>query len=243
MNNFLFSQSAPEERDENFGPPTERFVEYVTLKESPMERNEVVRMHEYVERSMKTVPYVVQSESDFDYMYENAPNGIRGLRRGFVCVVHFRKSPGKGARKDFVFRFLPSPLYEIEKQKEYDAEQMKRAEKMKIEELKAKKDVIAEEEKSRKVSRQLSDEEALRSFQKAKMMAEQNASMPPSIDSLEFEPMVIPLTEEDKIPEERQKKDAKDAKEKEKEMQMLNSFLRNKERIKGLKSPSGPSAP
>ena len=78
MSNFLFSQSAPEERDENFGPPTERFVEYVTLKESPMERNEVVRMHEYVERSMKTVPYVVQSESDFDYMYENGEYASTG---------------------------------------------------------------------------------------------------------------------------------------------------------------------
>jgi len=128
-------------------------------------------------------------------------------------------------------------------QKEYDMRMVEEAKRMKVKELDAKKDVIAEEEKSRKVSRQLSDEEALRSFQKAKMMAEQNASMPPSIDSLELEPMVIPLTEEDKIPEERQKKDAKDAKNKEKEMQMLNSFLRNKERIKGLKSPSGPSAP
>lgn len=242
VNNFLFSLSSPKERDENFGPPSEKFVEYVTLREFPG-CDTTVTMHDYVGHSMDGVSYVIHSESDFDYMFENPVEGTREFRRGFVVVVYFYKSTGNRCRKDYVFRFLPSPLYEIEKRKELEAEERKRFEKMKVRKLDAKKDVIAEEEKARKVSREMSDEEVLRSFQAAKMMAEQNVSAPPSVDSLEIGPMVIPLTQDDNISEERRKKDDKDAKSKEREMRMLDSFLRNKRRIKALKSPSGPSAP
>lgn len=245
MNNFSFpvSPSIPKETSQNSGPPKRGAKHYVTLKRSEV-RSEENESLLYIERAMSGKPYMIHSQNTFPYVYENEANGIRrpGMV-GWLYSVDYSAIGGIRIRDEFYIRFLPSPLYEIEMQREYDMRMMEEAKRMKVKELDAKKDVIAEEEKSRKVSRQLSDEEALRSFQKAKMMAEQNASMPPSIDSLELEPMVIPLTEEDKIPEERQKKDAKDAKAKEKEMQMLNSFLRNKERIKGMKSPSGPSAP
>ena len=242
MSSFMFGPPAQQEKEVDMTPPTKETFEYVTKHKTPY-TNEYAELHDYVKARMGMMPYVVHCEWDFPYLYENQPNGIQQNFTANGCTVDYTAPNGKRARKTFYFRFLPSPMYEIEMQKEYDMRMVEEAKRMKVKELDAKKDVIAEEEKSRKVSRQLSDEEALRSFQKAKMMAEQNASMPPSIDSLELEPMVIPLTEEDKIPEERQKKDAKDAKNKEKEMQMLNSFLRNKERIKGLKSPSGPSAP
>lgn len=243
MNSFYFSMVEPQEpRNDNQGPPVEKFTEFVTLKELPGAHNEVLRMHDYIESSMRIVPHHIHSESDFDYMYENEPNHIRELRRAWVCEVDFRGKTGKPSRKAFIFRFLPTPLYEIEKQKEYDDMLMKRAEKMKVQEIQAKKDVLASQEK--KVAKELSEDEALRSYQRAKMMAEKNYTLPPTMDNTDFaEPMVIPLTEEDKINEEREKKDAKDAKKKEQEMQMLNSFLRNKERVKGLKPPHPDSAP
>lgn len=227
-------QTEPE-RDVNDGPPSQKFVEYVTLKEIPG-RNEQSDIHMYIERSMAARPYIVHSESDFDYWYENAPNRIRELRRGYVSEIDYRDKFGKNCRKAFVVRFLPSPLYEIEKQKEYDDAMMRRAEKMKAEEVRSGIERKRTEEKVLK--RELSDDEAIKSFQKAKMMAEQNASIPPVVETglpMEFSPTVIPLSEDDKVKEDLAKKEAKDSKKKEQEMQMLNAFLRNKEKIKGVR--------
>ena len=234
MNNFYFG-SVSEPQDTK-APPTEKFREFVTLKEIP--GNDVrTRMALYIENAMKTIPYFVHSESDFDYCYQNEANGIRQLMRGWVCTIDYT-SIGKRCRKDFIFRFLPSPLYEIEKQKEHDYEEMKRLDKMRIKEMEGRKAPPVPEEQKPK-PKYLSDDELIKSFQKAKAMAEQNSSVPPTLDSFNLiqEPVVIPLDENNKIKEEQAKKEAKDEKIKDKEWQMLNAELRNKAKLKSLVVP------
>lgn len=236
MSGFYFGppSSSGTEPNRNSGPPKPGSTHLITLKKTnpSVEDNEALQ---YIERAMAGKSYMIRSQSTFFYMYENEANRIKipGMV-GRSYAVDYLAIGGKTIRDTFMIRFLPSPLYEIEMQREYDMREVEEARRMKVKSLDAKKDVIAEEEGSRKVAKELSDDEALRSFQKAKMIAEQNATVPPTTDAFEMSPMVIPLSEDDKISESRDKKDAKDAKNKEREMKMLNSFLRNKERIKGL---------
>lgn len=241
VSEFFFGPPSSSVPDHNYnsGPPRNGTKNYATLHKTSgtMEEAESVA---YIEKVMGARPYMIRSQNMFPYMYVNEVNRIQRRMFGWFFAVDRPGVGGARYRDEFYIRFLPSPLYEIEMQREHDMAMLREAEKMKVAEIKAKKDVIAEEEAGRKVAKELSDDEILRSFQKAKMVAEQNATVPPTMDGSEAMPMLIPLSEDDRISESRDKKEQKDAKKKEKEIQMLNSFLRNKERVKGLKSSSAP---
>ena len=226
VSSFVFG-FADDSADRRYLPPPKTHEKvFATLKLQPS-TDEPSAAREYVERWLGVRNHFVRAESDFDYVYANAANGIRETRRAWVLSTDVTDG-GTRKRIDFIIRFLPSPLYEVEKQIEYDAERRREAEKMKV--------VPVSEPSSEKKENTLTEEEIIRSYEKARRAAEQNSSVPPSVngDMFDVAPVKIPVDEGDSIEKSMAKKAEKDKVRKEKEAMLVESLLRNKERIRGV---------
>lgn len=221
----VFCVSLPSEQSERqyVAPPAVHDKVFVTLRSEP-NIDEPRDALEYVSRYMGVRQHFVRSESDFDYEYRNEANGIRRVMRAWVVSVDSTDFRGRKII-DFVIRFLPSPLYEIEKQIEHDEEIRRKEEKMRV--------APVESGVKDKKEHVMTEEEIVRSYEKARRAAEQNASIPPSINGGIFDaPVTIPVDETDALEKNRERKAAIDGVKKEREARMLESMLRNREKIR-----------
>ena len=80
---------------------------------------------------------------------------------------------------------------------------------------------------------ELTDEEIVASYEKARRMAEQNASVPPSVNASLFDaPETIPVEPDDAVAKARERKDRIDGERRDREARLLESMLRNREKIR-----------
>ena len=171
-------------------------------------------------------PYFIRNTNVFNYSYNNEANSIHKILVGYQVFVEYMYK-GTKYLDLIILRFLESPIYEIEKQiEEFTKVNGK-------EDIENKdNNIINKEEKVIKHRRGKKD--IYNSFQRAKMIAEKNASFPDSMsneDFMEKTPYIIPIDPDDNI-----KKNMSKKYEKEKENSIADAIERNKRKMMELKS-------
>lgn len=229
MSSFFVDMPQEKAEERYLPPPVAHDRVFATLMAHPA-IDEGAKVLEYVSRYMGVKRHFVRSESDFEYEYRNEANGFRGVFRAWVVTVDTTDFRGRRII-DFIVRFLPSPWYEVERQAERDAEELKRISSMGVapvqEEVKSTGDVG------------MTEEDIVRSYEKARRMAEINSSVPPSVNADLFSsPSVVSVDDVDAVSRAKEKKRAVDDERKRKEAELVESMLRNRKKILDSAAPS-----
>jgi hypothetical protein len=114
-------------------------------------------------------------------------------------------------------------------QREYDESIRRKEEKMRVEELKSVNERTSLDESPKKED--ITDDEFIKKFNRAKAEAEQNAEIPPT-ENGEALPPIIGLSDSDSTLDNLAEKTKRDGVKKENEVKAINSYLRNLKKLK-----------